>query len=177
MKNRDNSSHSTESLKEHSGEICVRQSKVPDTSLHLLLGHPWNHSEQGMILLNYSLYLDGLQDSLLSLSLQVYVCKTQSWGAGRRGARAQLVVDGGQPCCQGLGWCRQRRWYSLTFIQDYGLANFYINHKKNKKTKQTIIRPCPGIHEGSYRNKGLQTDPFCQSWLLSAQHMVQRPQE
>lgn len=159
MKNRDNSSHSTESLKEHSGEICVRQSKVPDTSLHLLLGHPWNHSEQGIFWLNYSLYLDGLQRQP-SVSFPPGVCLQNSIMGCRQEASGStaIVMEANLVAMARVG-CRQRRWYGPTFIQDYGLANFYINHK-NQKTKQTIIRPCLGIHEGAVEIRDCKQIPF-----------------
>ena len=89
------------------------------------------------------------KDRLLSLSLQVCVCKTQSWvQAG--GEWEHGYSDGGQPCRHGLGWgvatevilpsLHPRLWPGKLL---------YKRQKQKATTKQTILRPCPGFHEGA----------------------------
>lgn len=89
------------------------------------------------------------KDRLLSLSLQVCVCKTQSWvQAG--GEWEHGYSDGGQPCCHGLGWgvATEVILPSLHPRLPPGKL-LYKRQKQKATTKQTIIRPCPGIHEGA----------------------------
>lgn len=79
------------------------------------------------------------------------------------GEKEHSHCDGGQPWCHGLGLGVGKGGGPVKLpIQDYGLVNLFYKHQKRDHYE------VPSWDSwGTCINKGLQTDPFCRSWLPS----------